>query len=151
MTRQQLLQVGIIVSTAVIAGIDIALSSDLVVARLFTLPLALCAFQASTRLLAATTVGAILSTILAGFLVHVRSVGADWTDAANRGLLAASLLVFSIFIFLVMRNVRLRLADADRIKQMSDQLAVRNRELTGQVAEAVAQASASEIAASLVA
>jgi PAS domain S-box-containing protein len=125
MTRQQVLQITIVILTAAIAIVDIAMSSDLMVARLFSLPLALCVFQSSIPLLAGTTAVAGLSTAAAGFLIHFRAAG-DWTDAANRGLLLASLLVFSIFIYVVMRNVRLRLGDAARIKAMSEELAARN-------------------------
>lgn len=136
---------------AVAAG-DLMFSSDLMVARLFTLPLALCAFQTSTLVLAGTTAGAAASTILAGLLIHARSAGGNnWADAANRGMLVASLLVFAVFIFLVMRNVRLRLADAERIKAMSERLAARNVELTGQVSDAATAAEAREAIAARVA
>lgn len=152
MTKHKLLQVAIIASALAVAIGDIVFSSDLMVARLFTLPLALCAFQTSMRLLAVTTVGATLSTVVAGFLVQSRPSGeATWADAANRGMLIASLLVFAVFIYLVMRNVRLRLADADRIRAMSEDLAARNRDLVGQVSDAVTAATAREETAARVA
>lgn len=145
MKEARILQIAIIVSTVAIAVADITMSSDLVVARLFTLPLALCVFQTSTWLLAGTTAVAAGSTIITGIVIHFRPTsGATWTDAANRGLLVGSLLVFTVFIYLVMRNVSLRLADAERIKAMSDELAARNIDLAGQVADAAAQASERE-------
>jgi PAS domain S-box-containing protein len=152
MTKHKLLQVAIIASALAVAIGDIAFSSDLMVARLFTLPLALCAFQTSMRLLAVTTAGATLSTVVAGFLVHSRATGeVTWADAVNRGMLIASLLVFAVFIYLVMRNVRLRLADADRIRAMSEDLAARNRELVGQVSDAATAATVREEIAARVA
>ena len=152
MTKHKLLAAAIIASALAVAIGDIVFSSDLMVARLFTLPLALCAFQTSTALLAATTVGATVSTILAGLLIHARSPdGSKWADAPNRGLLITSLLVFAVFIYLVMRNVRLRLADAERIKAMSERLAERNRELVGKVSDAASAAVAREAIANRVA
>lgn len=147
-SRDNILRVAIVASAATIAVADIIWSSDLMIARLFTLPLALCAFQSSTVLLVTTTAIATISTVIAGLRIQAREVeGRDWTDALNRGLLVASLLVFATFIYLVMRNVRQRTADAERIKAMSADLAVRNAELTGKVERAVTEASEREVVA----
>ncbi len=151
MTKPRLIQLAIIVSTAAIAVGDFALSSELIVARLFTLPLALCAFQTSTRLLTATTAAAVLSTTVDGLLFAGRSEGGSWTDMVNRGLLVGSLLVFAVFIYIVMRSLKQRAADAARIKAMSDDLALRNRDLADKVTRVETEASEREVVASQVA
>jgi PAS domain S-box-containing protein len=151
MTRHKLIQLTIIVSTLAIAIGDFTLSSELIVARLFTLPLALCVFQTSIRLLAATTAASILSTSIDGLVFMSRPGGGNWADIANRSLLVASLLVFAVFIYIVMRSLRQRAEDAARIRAMSEDLALRNQDLTDKVARAETEATEREAVATQIA
>ncbi len=151
MTQHKLIQLAIVVSTVAIAVGDFTLSSELIVARLFTLPLALCVFQTSIRLLVATTVVSILSTTIDGLVFMSRPGGGNWSDIANRSLLVASLLVFAVFIYVVMRSLKQRAEDAVRIKAMSDDLALRNQDLTHKVAQAETEATEREAVATQVA
>lgn len=145
-SREKILRLAIVTSAVIISAADIIWSSYLLIARLFTLPLALCAFQTSTGLVATTTAIATISTCVAG--LRIQAHVADLTDALHRGLLVASLLVFAAFIYLVMRNIRQRTADAERIKVMSADLAARNAELSGRVDRAVSEASEREVVTS---
>lgn len=152
MTNHKLIQLAIVVSTVAIAIGDSTLSSELIVARLFTLPLALCVFQPSVRLLAATAVAATLSTVATGLLFVDRFTAAgNWADGANRGLLVLSLLVFAAFIYIVMRSLKQRAADAARITAMSADLAARNQHLADKVVRAEAEASEREAVATQIA
>lgn len=151
MTNPRLIQLAIIFSTAAIAVGDFTLSAELIVARLFTLPLALCVFQPSVRVLVATTVVSILSTSIDGLVFMGRPGGGNWADIANRSLLVASLLVFAVFIYVVMRSLKQRAEDAARIREMSDDLALRNRDLTDKVARAETEATEREAVATQVA
>jgi len=97
----------IVVSMAMAAALDFATSAELIGSILFTLPLALCALQPSSKLLWGVTAVACAASISAEFwgFNGVRALS-SWDGWLNRGLLIESLLTLAVFVQLSMRGVR---------------------------------------------
>ena len=93
------LAAAIIISSVLIASLDFSTSSELIGSILFTLPLALCALQPSTRLLWGVAIAALGATIAANFWGFDRGQIEITVDGlVNRGLVFCSLLTLAAFI-----------------------------------------------------
>lgn len=127
----------IVLSTAMVAALDFGTSAALIGSILFTLPITLCAFQASKRLLWATAATASALTVAAEFWGFYRGgIAASWDGVTDRGLLVVSLLTLTAFIHLWLRGARLGMLDATEIRRQSDSLAAQNEQLEVLVAAA---------------
>jgi PAS domain S-box-containing protein len=97
----------IIISSVLTAGLDFSTSAELIGSILFTLPLALCVLQPSTRLLWAVAAAALGATIAANFWGFDRGQIANTADGlVNRGLVVGSLLTLAAFIHLAIVGSR---------------------------------------------
>jgi len=101
--RSPVVIVGVAVLVALVALLDFATSASFVGSILFTLPLALCALQRSTRLLWATATAAAVLTIAAEWWGFDRVAESD-LGLFNRVLLVASLVTLAAFIHLSIRK-----------------------------------------------
>ena len=112
----------IVVSTVFIGWLDLQTSVDLIVAILFSFPLALCALHPSKRLLWCTAAAATVLTIAAGLWgIDRLGLAGPWATAVNRAFLIASLLTLTIFIhFLRDRGQKILLDTAEIERQRSN-------------------------------
>jgi PAS domain S-box-containing protein len=102
----------ILASCVLITGFDFATSAELIGSILFTLPLALCALQPSTRLLWGVAAAAVAATIAANFWGFGRNGIENSLDGlVNRGLLVGSLLTLTAFIHLGIGRSRVSVHD----------------------------------------
>jgi PAS domain S-box-containing protein len=102
----------ILASSVLIVGFDFATSAELIGSILFTLPLALCALQPSTRLLWGVAAAAVAATIAANFWGFGRNGIENSLDGlVNRGLLVGSLLTLTAFIHLGIGRSRVSVHD----------------------------------------
>src|SRR5690348_6029751 len=91
----------IVVTTLLVAVLDIWTPASLVGCTLYTLPLVFCALQRSKVLLWGTMIMAIALTIVAATWGVDRSAPISLSDALlNRGLVIASLITLTAFIHL---------------------------------------------------
>jgi PAS domain S-box-containing protein len=110
----------IIISSVLIAGFDLATSAELIGSILFTLPLALCALQSSTRLLWGVAAAALGATIGANFWGLERGQIANTLDGlVNRALLVGSLLTLAAFIHLKIVGSRKGVRDRAEVAHQS--------------------------------
>jgi PAS domain S-box-containing protein len=147
--QHQFLRIAIIIAVLAIATIDFTTPSTVMLALLFKLPLALCALQTSTRLLFGTSAVAISSTLATGVwgpnLAGPHLAMPD--NIINRGLLAATLVIFTGFIFLAIRHNKLSADNAVRLQAAQDELAASNKELEARYTRATNEAAERERAA----
>jgi PAS domain S-box-containing protein len=113
------LTVIIVATLALAALIDFCTSAELIGSILFTLPLALCAFDGSKRQLWSTASMVVLLTAAAEFWGFDRAKLLNpWVASINRGLLILSLLTLATFIhFWIDKNQKLVLSSAEIARQ----------------------------------
>ena len=110
----------IIISSVLIASLDFSTSAELIGSILFTLPLALCALQSSTRLLWGVAIAALGATIAANFWGFDRGQIEITVDGlVNRGLVFCSLLTLVAFIHLAIVGSRKAGRDRAQVAQQT--------------------------------
>jgi PAS domain S-box-containing protein len=118
--RRTLVEIIIIISSALIALFDFSTSRQLIGSILFTLPLALCALQPSARLLWCTLAAAAVVTVTANFWGFQNF---DFPTAVNvavsRSLLVASLLTLTAFIHVGIRRSARAALDSTEVERQS--------------------------------
>jgi PAS domain S-box-containing protein len=118
--RGAALAVIIVISSVLIAVVDFWTSAELIGSILFTLPLALCALQPSTRLLWGVAATAVGTTIAANFWGLDRGETPNTLDGlVNRGLLIGSLLTLTAFIHLAIARSQKSVHDRAEVARQS--------------------------------
>lgn len=101
MMKRPILSIAIVAVTALIFYLDVWTSAELVGSILFTLPIALCSFHGSKRLLWSILAACVGLTALAQLWGLDGRVPLDpWVSVVNRGLLIATLVTLTTFIHL---------------------------------------------------